>query len=313
MSSTLAQLTQLTEELSNQYDISYAEALAAKQVRLDDLSDRIPTNQRAILFPFIYNGIGVQTLQEGEPPVYQTLVGEYVRIAVKKFSASAAIKRLDYNDPTFQSLLIKRVQGLGTQMAHNAWKRLIDALRLGDTDTYYTMYDGKQLFSDTHSINGITFDNKRTGVLSATTLNEAITLLQTVPYGPSGAYLPMVGARFYLVVDPSNFIAARQLVSSAWIGDTNGAQIDNQYRGLAEIIVDEQLSGAPGTWYLIAALPNNKPFVTIQNNTAPGSGLVSEINANDDAVKNFDEFRWSWTSFEESFPTQFFQMVKYIN
>jgi len=311
MSYTLGQLTALSETLQKEYDVNYAEALSRVEPWHNDLVSTFSVKQEAVLFPFIYNDLFLTTGNVGDDVSFRRLVGEYVRIQVKKAFGGVEIKQTDFNDPMMQSILVRHVQGLATQMSFYPMQRLCDALRLGDTDAYYTVYDGQQLFSSAHVINGQAFDNLETGVLSAVNLNNAIVKLQTVPAGPSGRLMPMVGAKYHLVIPPALASTARQILNNEWIGDGAGATVQNVYKGLAIPHVTEFLTDT-NDWYVIAELPNNKPFIRVVNDAAQ-PGLQPEMNPTDPTVLHQDVYRWSIKSFEEIFPGQFWQMVKYTN
>ena len=302
----------LSEMLNDSFQVTYADYLNRKSNWSNQLILPAPCRNRKIHFPFIYDGADLDIVNEGDPPAYNTLLGQDVSIALKAVKGGVSIRQIDFEDPMYQNQLFAQVKGLGIKAAYHNNRRLVNALINGDTDTYYTMYDGELLFSNSHSIGGYSFDNLGAGTLSATSFAEAKTKLRQIPWGSKGEYLPMEGSTFYLVVPPQLSYTAKALMKNTW-DPADNKYTENILRGEAEVIVDEQLGDDADDWYLIAELPDMKPFVNVYHQTLNSMNLVPEVDPSSDAVKNHDEYRWSLKMFRETFPTHFWLMIKYVN
>lgn len=312
MSKALSTLTALDAYIRKEFDLSYEMALGDKTNYLTTLASEAPANGRVVRFPFFQNSTTVRAFNEGEPVQFDTLKGEYVEIALKKFAQAIEIPKLDFENKLYQTMLTERTQGIATQMAWMPWERIITALVEGNTNAYYTMWDGQLFFSNTHSIFGQAYDNLLAGALNKANFIAAKTTLRNIPAGPDGRFLPMGNAKFYLIVPPALAYDAYELINNSWAPQAT-FNTENILKAEAEIIVDERLTDA-NDWYLCASLPSMKPFVHLRHEGAAGSRtLVSQIRPEDENVYNLDAYRWLATSFEECFPSQFYLCVKVVN
>jgi len=314
MADTLKELIVLDEILNNLFDTTYYSELDAQDAPARQLlTSPIPGTGRRIHFPFLLPNAQLEWLKEGNPHVYRQMEGHDVEIEFQKLAGGHEVRLLDLGTPFFNDLIMRQIEGLAVQLRHKPVQRISTILEDGDSDTYYTMWDGELLFSNSHSINGVTWDNLLGGALSSTTFRTAMTTLDTVPLGPDGEPLYMGASKYYLVVPPALKFTAMELMNSSWNVDTGTARgsYENILKGAAEVIVLPDLTDT-NDWYLIAEYPSTKPFVHIQNPEHPAT-LISEIDWNSPNVLNNDRYQWSVKTFQEVYPTQFFQMVKVVN
>lgn len=309
---TTASISEIDALIQTKYDLSYADALNSKPDWHSNITESQDCNGRIVQFPFYLDDIEITVTDEGVAPDYQTMTGKIQNIEWKKFSGGVQIKQVDFDNSMNQSMLVKRTQGLATQMAYQPLDRLINALNVGDTDSYYTTWDGQQLFSNTHDIKGTTYDNLLAGTLTKANFILAKTRLFEIPWGPNGKYLPMTGAQFYLIVPPALMYDAKELMQNTLLPET-GFNTENILKAEATVIVDEGLTDS-NDWFLIATLPQMKPFVHIENRTTAGNNsLISEISPDSPSVRDHDMYRWSIKSFQEVFPMAFFLCIKVVN
>ena len=175
-----------------------------------------------------------------------------------------------------------------------------------------TCFDGKAFFADDHPVNPYdstkgTYDNLRSGTLTAANF-EAARLVLAGFKDEGGRVLGLRGT--HLVVPPALEITAKRIVGNVFGYDaTDKVQVENPYKGLAEVVVLEQLTDA-NDWYLFDCRRPIKPMI-FQNRKA--LNLVARVSTNDDNVFWQKKFVWGADARYNVGVTLPFLGVKYAN
>lgn len=311
------QLVDLDVIIRREFDVNYYAALQRKKSMLSALAAMVPATKSEVTFPFREAVVGSRYGEIGDMPQFVKPLAQSVVIKLKKFMPDGLeLPITEAEDPTFRQMFMEQVRGIAQEAGMMAWHRMIDALKNGDTDTYWTTYDGKPLFASDHVVGptAAAFSNLNpTLPLSAENLDTVKQKFKQIPLGPAGENLPVDTATYYLIVPPQLERAGRLILNNEYIYETDIVS-SNVDRGVAEMIVDERLADDANDWYVAMSLPAYKPFVHIMQTNVPSSGqLVSLTNATDPNVFYNDTLRWGMKSFEEVFPTHFYMLQKVTN
>lgn len=307
---TLAILADLDPTISDAYEASYSDALSSADRWLETLSTVEMTDTEKVNLPFLFDTLATTIGKPGDSPIYQTMVGSNQIIELRKIMNAAQASQLNIENPFMRSQILNQVQGMGIKMAYESQFLAVNALNVGDTDSYYTVYDGEQLFSTSHLVGeaGTTWGNLTTVALAAASFNTVKTNFRKIPWGANGRFLKMSGATFYLIVPPALEITARDLLFNSNFPEATFNK-DNMFKGAAQLIVDEDLTSATD-WFMAVTLPGAKPFIHLKHATLSGQGIIAQTSPDDPAVRDYDNYRWSVKSFEEVFPGQFWLLSK---
>jgi hypothetical protein len=196
-------------------------------------------------------------------------------------------------------------------------RRVFTALETGDTDAYYTMYDGAQLFSNSHLVgaDGRPWDNLLAGTgVTATTLKadlqSAINQFNRIPWGPGNQFMPIEGARFTVIAPKELELAFREVLYNKQNPDAT-YNTENVWSGLADLFTTNLLNDT-NNWYLLMDIAGTKPFIHLRHTTQSSRRLISEIEPGSQADLH-DQYRWWVKTFEEVFPNQYWLLLKVLN
>lgn len=158
-----------------------------------------------------YTGVGYWSQRAEQQDVVGSTprIGNQVTRSVLNFANSVDISK-NFHDDDQHSIVRRVVQDFARTARLSRDKNAFSTFNLGFTTA--TTNDGSALFADSHaSLGGITVDNKLTGALSESTLNDAIVSLmeQKTQDGTLGGHLPAV-----LLVPPALFKTATIITKS---------------------------------------------------------------------------------------------------
>lgn len=308
---TIVELSQL---VTTQWQIKYDELIKKDAAQSNFLTTEIVTKQTGVHIPFINTWKGLDKLPLYANLTYETSVAQYVDKVIARYAKGLQIGRFDWADPSAQSILMTQLNGL---VAEAAWRRtqaIFDALVNGDTSSV-TVYDevsaSKNLFANDHTLNGYTFDNLL-GSMSLTGANfqTVKNTFSKIPLGPGGKYLPVSGAKYYLVVPPALEISAKNILNSSTIYESN-IVADNPYKMAAEVIVSNLLTDETD-WYMIMTMPGITPFATVRH-VDSNAALLPFIADTDKNVVEQNMYLWALQIIEETYPIHYYQMIKVVN
>lgn len=302
-------ILELSDLIVTEFQLKYGEYLKAEGRWGELLSNEVVTNTLGADIPFVDKWFNLSEYEVNEAMAYKTIVGEKVHVDIKKFGKNLEISKFVWKDPVSQSVLRQQLDALVGEVARLKTRQIMSSLALGDTSAVVA-YDGQNLFSSSHSLNGATFDNLLSGSLDLSGFNTALTKLRSIPLCDDGSYLPMDSAKFYLVVPPALEKDARLVVRSTTVYESNKFA-DNPFNGAAEIIVSGLLTDA-NDWYLVATLPGLSPFVTVRNVESNGA-LIPRVAETDVNVIERNMYLWSCQVIQKTVPVHYYQMVKVVN
>jgi len=323
-----AAITQLHAALLDGMDVSFRMANAAKENWFPRIARKDTGDLTTVRYPFSYETVGMnrQPAPLYTAPTFQQLLTQYVNLQVGKFMDGAELRVNDFADPVIQQMLMDKVMNLPLSYMLTPLYRCCDALRLGDTDPYYTVYDGQQYFSTTHAVgpNNVTYRNLYSGLLYdpsdvGAVFNEVKSNMRKIPWGPNGRYLPMAGAKWIILVPPQQEVNADKLVRNTYYLQNNIVG-DNPYsmsaQNIGEVIVEENLvtQDDPDNkdWYVIAVIPqaNIRSFLWYEQNALGSGTLVPNIDLTSPNMFYNDLLQWKLQGWLEVFPGQFFLAAK---
>ena len=308
-------------DLRRQVDVRFSQNFA-KQIKLaGDFADKLtmvmPVKQTGIRLPFINEWQTLEKTELNAAPTYSTVLAKYIELDIAKYTKALEISVYNWTDDSARALFMSQLDAV---VAEGAWRRMravINALRLGDTDTTYTMYDDELLFSTSHYINdpSVTFSNLLTGTLNSTNIQAGLDVLNTIPMGDDGTYLPMMGAQYYVIYPPQLRRQATLTLNENYYFDpsvnTTGVPVKNPYQNIA-ISYETNLLQDPNDWYMIAMLPGIKPFCTPRH-VSSKDALIPLVSDRDLNVIENDMYRWIYKKVEETHPVHYYQFVKFTN
>lgn len=308
--------------LDDTYQTSYAKALAASDNWAMQFAKRVPTMDTHIRLPFLYETIGIETTEIGAERKFDNFLAQYVDIGVKQYGGGATLHQTKFYNPIETQMVMDKIETLAIENAYYPLTRLVNALEYGDTDPYYTTYDGQQFFSATHSVGtpGVSWSNLTTGLLYdpsnvGAVYNAVKTNMRRIPWGPNGRYLIMNGAQWYVIVPPSLEIDGRKLFNNTWYLQNNLVG-DNPFNGNAgaTLIVEPRLVDQ-NNWYVVALLPGQsaRPFVYVDQDIPGTKTLISNIDPTSPNVFYKGMLEWSLVGYGEVREGQFFLCTKVVN
>lgn len=317
---SIATINSLSFLVSRKFQVSYADAIKNGPMWDKMLSSVDKTSDLSVDYPFIYPTVAVDQYEVGEQMGYNQLIGDSVKITAKKWGKNVFIRQTDFFNKQQHTLIMNEVQSLATNLAWVRHRQILNALRLGDTDAYYTVYDGQQLFSASHEVGyqKAAWGNLGTTALSGAALQAAINNFGVIPYAPADntdmPYLPILGAKFYLIIPQALKDTASLILHNEYLYEAN-IMSSNVYSGKnlnVELLIDANLQDA-NDWMVAMELPGQaggRPFVTLEQQVPGTRALIPLVKPTDENVIHADRFEWSAKSFEETFPTQFFLLYK---
>jgi hypothetical protein len=269
-------------------------------------------SKRVDVFPYTQAGSYARWHEIGTAIKTTDLKYEYATVALKKISDSLGIEKNDFEDPDMRAQIMNEVAIKAASLENRLWRRFLDMLAAGDTDPYWTVQDGKQLFANDHSLFGQTVDNLLTGNLDA--LNpqpfiDALNALTQIPW-TEGEYLPTDGMQFYLVAPWGLRYEAKKLISNSQVWQSNIVS-ENVFQNEVTPIITNQLTNQDN-WYIIATRGNMRPVAHSKHKVFGNWSIVPKIAETDENVYQRDRYEWFMSAQRAIWPVGYFLMVKVI-
>ncbi|MBC8141543.1 MAG: Mu-like prophage major head subunit gpT family protein [Armatimonadetes bacterium] len=209
-----------------------------------------------------YNWIGqVPVMREWLDERQITALSAYgYTIRNKKFEATIAVAREVLEDEAHAQIRT-RVESLAEAASAHYDALVFDLVKEGETQR---AYDGAAFYG-THMVGGVSRTNLGTGVLSATSLENAIATMMRTPLDNGE---PMLIRPTHLLVPPELQFEAMRLVASAFNpGATGAANAANPLQGFLTVVTTPRLTSST-EWHLLDCSRSVKPFF-VQQRIAP--------------------------------------------
>lgn len=240
-----------------------------------------------ILEQFRGSGLWDQTAEEQNIPQGDARVSGQKTFTVAKFSKEIVISSEFFEDEQ-HSVYEKMARNHGQNARNTRDKKAFEVFR--NAFTTALSYDGVSFINDSHvNLGGFTIDNKVSGALSESTLNDAIVQLLEMKSqdGVVGGYVPKV-----LLVPPKLAKLAYEITESELRSGT--ANNDLNYYSTKygiQVAVSQWLGAAAGgsdaSWFLLSGQHSIMRFVRIPLTT----WVVEPKYAGNDSWKYGGKFR----------------------
>lgn len=321
MADSLLTLNNLDIMISKAYDVGRA-AWEARPNLLSRFTTEDTTDDESINYPFIFPTVEADMLEIGEEVGFDDLIGKYVNIKLKKFGKGVEVRRIDIAKASRREMYLKQAKALPQILDQRIERRMFDAFNDGDSDAYWTVYDGQQLYSVAHSVGyaGSSWSNLITGTGTTTAAIEAdiqsmINQFSRIPWGPlkedgTQQFMPIDGARF-VVFAPPELQPQFDEITSNTLKPISGFNTENYYRGLVDPLYDNRLTDKTD-WIMVLELPGASAFVRLRHSTESARTLYSDVTPGG-AAHLKDKSRWWVQTLEEIFPNQFWLQGKIVN
>lgn len=188
------------------------------------------------------------------PKQIKNLASKNHLVINRDFESTIGIKKNSIKDDTY-GLYAPLYRGLG-QTAGNIWDDLAFTALCGNG----SWLDGAAFFGTTRKYGKNTISNYVTGALTPATYATARTAMQLY-LGHDGEPLGVIPN--VLVVGPKmEDMGRRILLNDFWYDSTDKVQINNPYKGTAELVVSSRLVGTyDDYWFLLATGGPLKPII----------------------------------------------------
>jgi phage major head subunit gpT-like protein len=303
----------LDRAVTTAYQIEFDKTLSQLQ-DFNDMTMEIPTDSLEAKVVFTNHWNGLEQIEFNENVPQTSVTGEIYTIYARRYAKSVWVPKYDYKSPSSQAIIMNNVRAMAREASVQRARRIAYILANGDSTAVQT-YDSVNLFSDSHTLNGVTWDNLQAGALSASTFETAKQKLRQIPLGPGGSYLPTENANFWLIVPPALEKDARLILNNQYLydqtGNSTGVPATNPYANAAKLVVSSLLTDS-NDWYMILDLPSIKPFATVRSADSTGA-LVSIMGENDKDVANLQIYQWFVNLIEETYPIHYYLMIKVVN
>jgi hypothetical protein len=264
----------------------------------------------------------------GTPLSSQPVLKKQFRVPlIKVIPDGVSIPITSFQDRIAGPIVQREVQGMMAALVRASKLRIIESLNAGDSDPFWTTWDGAQFFDTSHAVgaSGVTWGNLEPGDslpsadLTVENIFLLISKLNLVPSGPDGLPFPLPNPTYYIIVPPQMHQQALEVSANVW-SPVSGRFTENvaatQLKGMLNVIMEPQLGlspdGADATWYFAVTTPESVPWLSMYQ-TGGGSGeLIPLIEPWMTNVKDDDMYVWEAKSIEETFPIRFEQVVKVV-
>lgn len=272
-------------------DLTFQQALKNQPVIWNKIASEKPSTHEEErygwldLIPLLRKWYGPRTVQQLSLRG-QSLVNEL-------FELTVGVKRTKLEDDT-AGMYSDYVRMMG--VSSKLWPEhlVIDAIKAAAATT---VYDNQFFFDTDHPQNmddpnspvqSNDFDYSASGGLTADNLADAYAKMRSLK-GANGDSLEVMPN--ILLTPPQNAYAARQLLNAAIIAQAVGANaaaaVDNQLKGLMDVVEASRLSDQPSYIYMLDCRLPVKPFI-FQQREAPE--FTPRFNPDDPHVFDNDQF-----------------------
>lgn len=272
-------------------DLTFQQALENQTTIWDKVASLKPSTHEEEhygwldLIPLLRKWYGPRTVQQ--------LSLRAQRIVNDLFELTVGVKRTKLEDDT-AGMYSDYVRMMG--VSSKLWPEhlVIDAIKAGSTTT---VYDNQFFFDTDHpqnmddansAVQSNDFDYSAAGGLTADNIADAYSKMRSLK-GANGDSLEVMPS--ICLTPPQHTYAARQILNSAIIAQPVGANaaaaVDNQLRGLMDVVEASRLSDQPNYIYLLDCRLPVKPFI-FQQREAPE--FTPRFDPADPHVFDNDEF-----------------------
>lgn len=277
--------------------------LASGKLLMTKLGNRININR-----PYYKSSVTVldgqwQEIAEGieERPTMNPRDVVNMQVRVKLYGAAIVVSKQRMNDEGYGY-----IQKLVPTMTERALERMeVDfynmIMNVNPTtyDPYRDQRDGVSLYNVAHGagVNGATYGNTPASgsPLSETSLSQAITYYMSIR-NDAGDLAPWMGNKFVLVVHPSRYLYAQQLVKSlSSTADAKNSGVINpvsRANGLEIEVVPGLYQVSTTAWLLAAVGDNEDGGADIVVRDAPGAP-VKNVKYNPDQIQWLSDMRYT--------------------
>jgi hypothetical protein len=305
-------IQEFSDVITTDFQVKFESAINQGAALYNDLLTVVTSDGLGAHIPFIDHWEGLDDIELNEQPTSVTTVPISLNENFGRKAKMLQISATSWMNPGLQSLMTTQINALAAEAAYSRGRSIAAILNDGETVPSYDI--GQGVFSQTHSLNGVTFSNLLIGnPLTPDGFQAARTVLETVPLGPEGDGLPVSDMLDYtIVIPPALRFTAETLFNQGLLPAGSYANtVGNVLKSAAKIIVSPLLDD-PNDWYLIATLAGIKPFVTVRAaNSNPA--LIPLLDETMPHVYELNLYRWVLNLFEETHAVHYYQMVKCTN
>ncbi len=234
-------------------------AYGAAPIFYNDIATTVPSSGPSNVYAWATQMPGLRKWVG--PRVVQNLASSAYTLVNETWEMTLGVKREDFEDDNL-GIYSMNAAGLGSGAAKHPDEQMVSLLQSGHLNE---CYDGQFFFDTDHPVNpkdaaAGTYANYATGTaLTRATFNTVRVAMMGFK-GEKGRHL---GVRpNLLVVPPALHMTAIEILQNEIVKDVGSATgISNPTRGLANILVVDELAGQDTTWYLLATNKPIKPFV----------------------------------------------------
>jgi phage major head subunit gpT-like protein len=246
-----------------------AEATAMANVIATRIETTLPTQN--------YDWWGqLPTLREWtDERTFRSMTRYRYTISDRVYEASIQVERRALEDDQLDALWTK-VRDLGQQAVRDVDRMLVEFLLAG----FNTVGpDGQYFFDIDHAESGSTQSNVTSGSLSASALRTAITTMMSFR---GDANRPLGITPTHLLVGPSQFLTARELVESPVVVATSGTNYANVLAGIVQVLVTPYIPG--NQWFLLDLSRPIKPLILQVRSDVPDEVVIHSDPSNSPIV-----------------------------
>lgn len=308
MAISVAELNALTKVIISGLNLRYRETVADKANWRNLFAFQKRVNKLIVTLSWLYDTIRLEEQAIGQPPNYGSIYGDKTEIELKEYGAAVRASIYDIAaDDTGE--LLAQAKEIGLAAARFPEEQMIDAFNNGDSSAY-VMYDGENLYSNSHTRNGNAYDNLLAGALGAVALQAARTAMARFPTDKGE---PSNTEATDLVVPIELGYMGRELINNT-LTNLDNKNTQNVMKGIMTLHEDARLTDAND--YIVLhqeAGMTHKPFVQVQHRDFSPLRIIPEVEPNSDAYKIHREYRWWGRTVERVFPTHAFLQLKVVN
>lgn len=303
----LQTIEEFSDLVTTQWQVKFDAIIKSQSALGEALALQVITDTEEARVPFFDRWPGLKQLGINEEKSYETLVADYITVAISRFANGLTLSKTKWSDSVTQSLVMSQIDALVSEVALAPTRRVVDVCNYGETAAYNGQLDGVPYFSTSHTINGYNYSNLIHEPLDADGFQAAISALSQAPLGPDGEALPLEGAEFHLVFHPARIQDVGLLLDSSTIALAN-IFAKNPWQGYAKQWPTPWLI-SEDDWMLFMTLPGVKPFATVRNSASTGS-LIPNIADDDYLVRTRNLYTWDVDLLQNSAPIHPYQGLK---
>ena len=323
---TVQALNELTAQLKESFENVGVSAWDQNNEKWLALLQEEIFDKRSARFPFILPTMDVDWIPEGDPIPFQTLVGTYLDISLREMAGGAEIKRVDIADKQYVNALMKQIMGLPKRAENRIVREVFDAFNNGESNTQWVVYDGQQLFSNTHTVGAenVAWDNliAGTGITASalqTDVNTVIsTVFEAIPWGPDGSngqFMPIDNAKFTVIAPPTLRVEFLKAIFNTQLAESNIVTENvwaTQLKGMVNVEFSNRMETGNHNWVMMMELSGHAPFIHARHVTEGTRELRTDLERG--GLADYQRMlRWWLASMEEVKTNHYWLFAKVLN